>query len=88
MSLSEFLDLWTLKNLLVIVFDYSVYEEVWEKIFDGQKIERFGYEPEFSYLPKWSQLKSTAFLNDTFANAPVKQFTITSEGMIIFIEKE
>lgn len=86
MTLTEFLDMYTLKEPPIIVFDFSVYDEVWDKMDDGEKIDELGVDPEFAILPKWTQYRAFGYLNETFANAEVKRFTFTDEGMIIFIE--
>ena len=87
MKLSDFLEMYTLCRMPVIVFAYdSAFDEIWDCIDEQKPLTEWAYSPEFCIMPEFSQFKAKAYIKEKYANAKVIHFTIVKEGMIIFVE--
>lgn len=92
MTLAYFMDeLWGQQNLPVLVYDHHSYDAVWEMVENNIPLDDYGKEygfAEIAIMPAYAETKAEVYLKGRYANAEVKNFMVTKECMILFIDDE
>lgn len=89
MILSEFLDMWTRANRVVIICDANTYDEMFDGVDDLNEgkahIQDFNNFMECGFIPYYTQYRSKYYLHPKYADAEIQNFFIGDCYLIVWV---
>ena len=94
MTLDDFMDLWTRKNLAVVLCNSYAYEDMFDVIDEMNDNDR-AYMSDLGEIeehiigviePRYSQYKTSVLIKEEYANAEVTNFFIGTSFVLIWIK--